>query len=141
MLTDDECRPDEPFADKFKNQRGAGQMKGRFRQDSLASQQRLSNSLGNLERPSVIMVSSIAESHEETGVGNSPHVKEKPFRFDSPEVPSTAPARRMKERLLELLAFSSSSRTMRPCGTPVFRAVARSHSARSSGRRTEIVLR
>ena len=53
---------------------------------------------------------SVAESHQEARVGDRSHFREKPFRFERSAGPSTAPARRMKERLSALLAFSNSAR-------------------------------
>src|SRR5580700_785962 len=87
-----------------------------------------------------MLIPSVPESHEEAGIGDGFHLREKPFLVERLDGPSTTPASRMNGLLSDFLAFSSSSRTIRPLGRPVLRAVLSSHCARSSGIRTVIVL-
>ncbi len=88
----------------------------------------------------MVLVSAIAESYEKAGIGNRFHLPEKPFLADRFAGPVIAPASRINGWLSDFLAFSSSSRMMRPLGTPVLRAVSSSHWANSLGIRTVIVL-
>jgi hypothetical protein len=46
----------------------------------------------NFERPEVMAVMAVAECNNETGVGNSFHLREKPFRDDRSLGPDIAPA-------------------------------------------------
>jgi len=58
--------------------------------------------------------------------------REKPFREERSRGPRTVPASLRKAwRGLAALAFSSCSRTIRPCGTPALRADSSSQSASS----------
>ena len=69
----------------------------------------------------------IAEGDQKSGVSDRFHFREKPLRVERFSGPDTAPASRRNARRSDFLAFSSSSRMMRPRGKPVFRAVSVSH--------------
>jgi hypothetical protein len=97
--------------DGFSPAATAGQVKRRFRQYRFARQQRLGEGPGDFGCPPMV-IPSVAESHQEAGIGNRPHLREKPFRFERSGGPSTAPASRMNERFSALLAFSNCSRTI-----------------------------
>src|ERR1700704_3653225 len=88
----------------------------------------------------MMTVQAIQERHHKTGVGDTSHFLENPLRDERSGGPSIEPAKRMKDLVpVSRLARSSWSRTRRPTGTPVFRAVLFSQSANSSVRRTVIV--
>jgi hypothetical protein len=88
----------------------------------------------------MVLIATIRERHKEARVGDRFHFLENPFRDERPGAPDRTPARRMKGWSLEAFAFSNCSRTILPLGTPVVRAVVSSHSARSAGNRTVIVV-
>ena len=115
-------------------------MKRRFGEDRVTSQQRVSHPIRDIERPGVMLIVSIAKCHQKTAVGDRIHFLEKPLRFERSFGPAMTPANRRNGRVSDFLAFSSSSRMMRPRGRPVLRAVCSNHSARSPGSRTVIVL-
>ena len=115
-------------------------MESRLGQHSVTRQQRFSNTVGEFSGPRVVLILPITEGHEEARIGNRFHLREKPFRVDRFAGPATAPASRRNGFFSDVRAFASSSRMMRPLGTPVLRDVSSSHCARSSGRRTVIVL-
>src|ERR1700682_368559 len=72
---------------------------------------------------------------------NALHFLDNPLREERSGGPSIEPEKRMKDLVpFSRFARSSSSRTNRPTGTPVLRAVLLSQSASSSGRRIVIVL-
>ena len=73
-------------------------------------------------------------------VGNSSHLLANPLREDKSRGPSTEPARCRNGCSSLRRASSSCSRMIRPRGTPALREAASSHPAKSSGRRTVIVL-
>ena len=70
--------------------------------------------------PLVMGVSSVGESHQKTGIGDSPHFREKPLRAERSAGPSMAPARRRNGLLGDFRALSSSIRMMAPRDIPVF---------------------
>src|ERR1035437_6430431 len=88
----------------------------------------------------MVAIFPVSERDKKTSVRDRLHLREKPLRIERSLGPAIAPAQRRNGRLAEFRAFSSSSRTMRPLGTPVLRAASSSHSARSSGSRTLIAL-
>jgi hypothetical protein len=68
-------------------------MKGGLRQHCLPGDERLSDVLGNVYGPCVMMVSVIAAHHDEAGVGDALDRREKPFRDDKSDGPLILPAR------------------------------------------------
>jgi hypothetical protein len=68
-------------------------------QYGFAGQQWLSDALCDLQRPPVMGVSSVGESHQKTGIGDSLHFREKPLRAERSAGPSMAPARRRNNLL------------------------------------------
>src|SRR5579863_7529115 len=69
------------------------QMKGGLGQHRLTGDYGLSDVLGNVYSPCVMMVSLIAERHDEASVGDGLHRREKPFRDDKSDGPLILPAR------------------------------------------------
>jgi hypothetical protein len=66
-------------------------MKGGLRQHCLTGNERLSDVLGNVYGPCVMMVSVIAERHDEAGVDDGLYRREKPFRDDKSDGPLILP--------------------------------------------------
>src|SRR5690242_9784097 len=87
-----------------------------------------------------MIITPVSECNQETSVDDGLHFFEKPFRVDRLGGPEILPASRRNGRSSTARAFSNWSRMILPCDTPAFAAVSFSHSARSSGRRTVIVL-
>jgi hypothetical protein len=86
-------------------------------------------------------IAAIQKCHHKTGVRNASHFLENPLREERSGGPSIDPEKRMKDLVpFSRFARSNSSRTNRPTGTPVLRAVFLSQTASSSGRRIVIVL-
>jgi hypothetical protein len=76
-------------------------------------------------------VSPVRESNQETGIGYSPHFREKPLRAERLAGPSIAPAKRKNGFPGDFRDFSRSMLMMAPRDTPLPRAARSSHSARS----------
>ena len=115
-------------------------MERRLRKDRLASQHGFAQMLGDLNSPLVVGVVAVCEGHQKAGVRNRLHGRVKPLRADRSFGPRIAPARRMYGWLESpALALSRWSRTIFPCGTPVFDAMRESQSASSLVRRIVIV--
>src|SRR5581483_196912 len=87
-----------------------------------------------------MLVPAIGKRDQKTGIGDRPHLREKPFLVDRFGGPSTAPASRRKGCPPAPLAFSSCSRTIRPFGSSVLREVSANHGATSEGILTVSVL-
>ena len=115
-------------------------MKGRLRQHGLAGDQLFGDLPGEIDCPGVVLVVAISECHKKTGVGDALHGFENPLRVERSGGPDTAPASRRNGCFWVRRALSNWSRTMPLRGTPAFLAAWSSHSARSSGNRTVIVL-
>jgi hypothetical protein len=123
MIGNKECWPDQPLLHEAQHQASATQMKRGFRQDRFAGQQRLSDSLRDVQGPSVMEVCPIPECYQEASIRNGLHFREKPLRVERSLGPWTAPARSKNGFLEDFRALSSSIRTMRLRGTPIVRAV------------------
>jgi hypothetical protein len=83
-------------------------VKGSLRENCLAREEGLGDSLRELDGPRVMNVGAVRERDQEARVGDSLHDEEKPFRVDRSRGPFAAPASRMKERVFAL-AFACSS--------------------------------
>lgn len=115
-------------------------MESRFGQHRLASKQRFRHLARKLNGPSVVSIGCIAERDQKPCIGNGFHVLEKPLRIERSGAFETWPASRIKGRSPAVRSFSNKSRMILPCDTPISLAVVSSHRARSSDKRTVIVL-
>lgn len=122
MVSQKECRPDQAALHEAQDQASAAQVKRSLRKDRFAGQQWFGDALRDLQGPTVMEVSSIAECYQEASVRDGLHFREKPLRVERSAGPSTAPARRKNGRLGDFRALSSSIRTMPPRDSPDLRA-------------------
>ncbi len=76
MLAGVEGQTDESLFHHLKNRRGIAEVERRFRKHRFTRQQRFRNLTAEAFCPCVVFVTSIFESDEETGIGNSSHVRE-----------------------------------------------------------------
>ncbi len=74
-------------------------MRTRQRSASTASQvqEGLRHAAGDADGPLVVPVVAIGKRHEESGIGDALHVREKPLRVDRSLCPLTVPASRMND--------------------------------------------
>ncbi len=140
VITTVERQRDQPVPEHRQDHGDALQMERGFGKHRLAREKRLGDILRHARGPFMVAIVAVGERDEEPRVGDRLHDCEKPPRVDKSFGPRTTPASRMKAccRLL-VLAFSSWSRTIFPCGTPVFAAACSNHAASSFVRRTVIV--
>jgi hypothetical protein len=83
------------------------EVKCNFREDGLACVQRGLDALRYSHRPRVVLIGSIGECDQESGIGNTLH-RVKPLRRERSRGPRREPARRMYPfRALDARAFSS----------------------------------
>ena len=88
----------------------------------------------------MVQIILVCERNEKTGIGNTFHPRENPFRLERSFGPRTAPANRMNRCCAApALARSSWSLTIFPCETPERSALSSNHSASSLLIRTVIV--
>lgn len=120
VLSDTELWTEQALSDECHYQAYATQVESCLSQYRFAGQQWLSDGLRNLQCPLVMGVSSVGESHQKTGIGDSLHFREKPLRAERSAGPSMAPARRRNGLLGDFRALSSSIRMMAPRDIPVF---------------------
>ena len=88
-----------------------------------------------------MVVATVCERHEESGISYRSHLGEKPFRFERSFGPETTPANLRNGCRSSRRACSRLSRIICPRGKPDRLAAAASQSLKSSGKRTVIALR
>src|SRR5580700_748198 len=121
-------------------------MEGRLSKHSLTSQDRPRDLCSYFNSPIVVLVSFSYQRHQQAGIGNRVHPREKPLREEtSGGPPLIMPAYFFHTgSLFSSFSFervaSRDRRTSRPAGNPVMRDFSRRRSSSSSGRRIVSVL-
>lgn len=75
---------------------GTTQVKSSLRQNCFACKKGLSYLMGDIDGPSVVLIGSIGEGHQETGISDGLHLSENPLRADRFRGPENDPAKRRK---------------------------------------------
>jgi hypothetical protein len=132
---------DQSLIDHRQGNCGTAQVECSLSENSLASQKRFGDSNRNLSRPLVVFIVGVRKCHQESGVSDTLHEREKPLRAERSLAPCTVPASLINEGAFPpFRALSSCSRTMRPLGIPDCFDAWSSHDAKSSVSRIVIVL-
>ncbi len=140
MIGNHKSRRYQAVSDHRENKSGVFQVKSCFGQHGITGQQGAVNSGRNLQRPSMMPIIPIGKSYQKAGVGNSSRLLANALRADKSRGTSTDSARWRNGCSALRRASSSCSRMIRRRGTPAFREADSSYAAKSSGRRTVIVL-
>ena len=95
--------------------RRIAEVKRRFGEHRLAGEEGFGHAARDADGPVVVLVVAIGKRHEEAGVGDALHVREKPLRVERLLSPRTVPASRMNDwAAAPFRARASSSRMILP---------------------------
>lgn len=108
MVVDDEGDGDQSVRDHPEDDRNVLEMKCGFRQDGFARQERVVDLSSDANRPVVVNIAAIGKRDEETGIGDTDHARENPFRRERSFGPSMVPANRMNRRVPRVFRARSS---------------------------------